>query len=218
MMPSPPIVPRAAATPGRLPRVALALLLSLAVHGAALWSLSRPVPPRAAPSAHAPFLVVRLAPQPPAPPPLAPAEPEAVRPPPRPERTARPARRPAAPETKAQEKNENDHLAAEQPRGAASPTPPTGAAPAAQPRPLDLDTDAAVHAALHPRKLIDRPVATLPRPGPEPEAPTALGQRMAQAAIPDCLRPDATSKTGIPVGGLLALPVLAYAKLAGKCH
>lgn len=220
MMPSHPFVPRPAGMPGRLSRVALALLQSLLAHGAVLWMLSRPVPPRLAPPPRAPMLIVRLEPRPA---PSAPAEPQAVPPPPRPERADRPARRPpeAAPQAKrppTQEKDEEDREALPP----AAQTPDRAAAPeggaAAQPAPLDLDTEAAVRATLHPRRLVERPVAKLPGPAPEPEAPTALGQRMAQAAIPDCLRPDATSKTGIPLGGLLALPVIAYAKLAGKCH
>jgi hypothetical protein len=53
-------------------------------------------------------------------------------------------------------------------------------------------------------------------------APAAarLGQHMASGAVPDCLRnapDDETKSKPVAIGGLLALPFVAYAAMTGKC-
>jgi hypothetical protein len=45
-----------------------------------------------------------------------------------------------------------------------------------------------------------------------------LGQNIADASIPDCVRPDALKRMPVRIGGLLDLPLLAYAALKGLCR
>jgi hypothetical protein len=46
----------------------------------------------------------------------------------------------------------------------------------------------------------------------------ALAQNIADASIPDCARPDALKRMPVHIGGLLDLPLLAYAALKGLCR
>jgi hypothetical protein len=46
----------------------------------------------------------------------------------------------------------------------------------------------------------------------------ALAQNIADASIPDCARPDALKRMPVRIGGLLDLPLLAYAALKGLCR
>jgi len=45
-----------------------------------------------------------------------------------------------------------------------------------------------------------------------------LGRDIADASIPDCVRPDALKRMPVRIGGLLDLPLLAYAALKGLCR
>jgi len=45
-----------------------------------------------------------------------------------------------------------------------------------------------------------------------------LGRNIADASIPDCVRPDALRRMPVRIGGLLDLPLLAYAALKGLCR
>lgn len=101
----------------------------------------------------------------------------------------------------------------ETPEPSASPSPGTD-------RPLDLSPQVISQAV---RRNSNHSLAQAAREqlGSEPTPAAAkLGQHIASGAVPDCLHnaPDgeAPSKP-VAIGGLFALPLVAYAAMTGKC-
>lgn len=88
-------------------------------------------------------------------------------------------------------------------------------------RPLDLSPQALGQAV---RRNATPSLAQVAREqlGSEPaSAATRLGQHMAAGAVPDCLHnaPEGEGKPSpVAIGGLLALPFVAYAAMTGKCR
>ncbi|TXT39316.1 MAG: hypothetical protein FD135_2280 [Comamonadaceae bacterium] len=106
-----------------------------------------------------------------------------------------------------------------------TPTPqqqePSSSSVPATVRPLDLSPQAMGQAV---RRSTTPSLAQAAREqlGHEP-APAAarLGQHMAAGAVPDCLHnaPEGEGKPSpVAIGGLLALPFVAYAAMTGKCR
>ena len=88
-------------------------------------------------------------------------------------------------------------------------------------RPLDLSPQV-ISQAVRRSASPSLTQATREQLGDEP-APAAarLGQHIASGAVPDCLHnaPEGGSKpASVAMGGLFALPVVAYAAMTGKCR
>ena len=92
-----------------------------------------------------------------------------------------------------------------------SELPPSG--------PLRLDDETIRRAIRESRNGVDRLAHNSGRglvTGSDQEP--GLGRDIADASIPDCVRPDALKRMPVRIGGLLDLPLLAYAALKGLCR
>nr|WP_319565595.1 hypothetical protein [uncultured Rhodoferax sp.] len=195
-----------------------AVLASAVLHGVLLSQLTPTARPQPEPEPISPVLMAHL---------WLPAP--TLRPPP-PEMPTMPAERsttakPAAPRTVRQPLVS----VADVPSAAAIPTDthtpqpqePSSSSVPATVRPLDLSSQAIGQAV---RRSTTPSLAQAAREqlGSEP-APAAarLGQHMAAGAVPDCLHnaPEGEGKPSpVAIGGLLALPFVAYAAMTGKCR
>ena len=101
------------------------------------------------------------------------------------------------------------------------PPPPSAPASPATNRPLDLSPQA-ISQAVRRNATPSLAQAAREQLGGEPaSAATRLGQHMAAGAVPDCLHnaPEGEGKPSpVAIGGLLALPFVAYAAMTGKCR
>lgn len=88
-------------------------------------------------------------------------------------------------------------------------------------RPLDLSPQA-ISQAVRRNASPSLAQATREQLGNQPVSAAArLGQHIASGAVPDCLHnaPDGETKSKpVAIGGLFALPFVAYAAMTGKCR
>lgn len=199
------------------------LLASVVLHGVLLSQLSPAARPLAAPEPEPPVLVAHL---------WMPAPP--LKPPPR--VPTAPAERPTVAKSVAIPGAR--HAIVRQPVNAvAEPSVTATPADSRDQEPVALET--AVPASTH----VDRPLDLSPQAigqavrrsatpslaqaareqlGSEPASEAAkLGQHMAAGAVPDCLHnaPEGEAKSKpVAIGGLFALPFVAYAAMTGKCR
>jgi len=209
-------------SPGWLkPRLSGALLVSVMLHGVLISQLTPGTRPGAArePEPEPPILMAHLwIPEPPLQPPL-------------PQGPIAPTQNTTAPKHNLRRAvTQQEVNAAAAPPPAATPTdaadsvsvPPPSATPAgpSAERPLDLSPQAmglAVSRSATPS--LAQAAREQLGSGPAP-ASARLGQHMASGAVPDCLHnaQDGEGKSRpVAIGGLLALPFVAYAAMTGRC-
>lgn len=204
------------------PRLSGALLLSIGLHGVLLSLLMAGSRPGAvSESVSEPLVMVAhlWSPAPPVKPPLQDApitpSPSATDPKQATRHVVTPSAAPPAPSSPS----------------TATPTPAAEAAPAVSlpatatdphaERPLDLSAPVQGPTARH-GATPSLAQAAREQLGPAPVSAAArLGQHMAAGAVPDCLHnaPESEGKSrAVTMGGLLALPWVAYSAMAGKCR
>jgi len=198
-------------------RLLAAVLASVVLHGVLLSQLRPAAQPQPAPEPVPPVLMAHL---------WLPAP--TLRPPP-PQMPTTPAERSTAAKPVAPRIARQPLVSVANVPSAAMPTDtptpqqqePSSSSVPATARPLDLSPQA-ISQAVRRNATPSLAQAAREQLGHEPApAATRLGQHIASGAIPDCLHnaPEGEGKPSpVAIGGLLALPFVAYAAMTGKCR